>query len=111
MTIAQLGAGLNSVETGLKFAHFAWASAPSGDYGTYAEDGKPQFEGNNRNLEHLTHGYVNLFTRDDTGATQDAIESYFSTLQETEVFAWQINTIQYENYSKFIHVEWEIEFA
>ena len=111
MTIAELGTGLNAVKEGLKFAHFAWSSAPSGDYGTYAEDSKPQFEGDDRNLEFLTHGYVNLFTRDDTGATEALVEDYFQKLQETEVFAWQVNTIQYENYSKFIHVEWEIEFA
>lgn len=111
MTVAQLGTGLNAVKSGLQFAHFAWSSAPQGDYGVYAEDSKPQFEGDNRNLEFLTHGYVNLYTRDDSGETQDLVEQYFQSLQETEVFAWQVNTIQYENTSKFIHIEWEVEFA
>lgn len=111
MTIQELGSGLNALKNGLEFAHYAWSSAPSCDYGVYAEDSRPQFEGNNRNIEHLTHGYVNLFTRDESGASQELVENYFSQLQETEVFAWQVNTIQYENYSKFIHVEWEIEFA
>lgn len=111
MTMEELGDGLNAVWTGLQFAHFAWSSAPQGDYGVYAEDSKPQFQGNNRNLEHLTHGYVNLYTRDDTGMTQERVERYFQSLQETEVFAWQVNTIQYENTSKFIHIEWEVEFA
>lgn len=111
MTMATLGEGLNSLKPTLKFAHYAWSSAPSGDYGVYAEDDRPQFVGDDRNLEHLTHGYVNLFTRDDSGATEALIEDYFTTLQETEVFAWQVNTIQYENMSKFIHIEWEVEFA
>lgn len=111
MTIAELGSGLNAIKSGLKFAHYAWSSAPSGDYGVYAEDSKPQFEGNNRNIEQVTHGYVNLYTRDATGATEELVEDYFRNVQDRDVFAWQVNTIQYEDNTKFIHIEWEIEFA
>lgn len=111
MKMSDLGEGLNSLKPNLRFAHFAWSSAPQGDYGVYAEDSKPQFEGDDRNLEFLTHGYVSLFTRDDSGATQELVENYFQSLQETEVFAWQVNTIIYENISKFIHIEWEVELA
>lgn len=111
MTIQELGSGLNSIEEGLMFAHFAWSSAPAGDYGTYAEDSKPQFQADNRYGESLVHAYVNLYTRDDTGAKADLIEEFFQDLQEEEVFAWSINTIQYEDNTKFIHYEWEVEFC
>ena len=111
MTFADLGSGLNQVKQGLQFAHFAWSSAPSGDYGTYAEADLPQFVASNRNVENTTRGYVNLFTRDDSGATQKKVEDYFRDLQEKEVFAWGVNTIQYENTTKFIHIEWEVELA
>lgn len=111
MTIADLGSGLNAVKEGLQFAHFAWSSAPTGDYGTYEESNFPQFETDNRNVESVTRGYVNLFTRDDTGATQTLVEDYFRELQDTKVFAWSVNTIQYENATRFIHIEWEFELA
>lgn len=111
MTISELGSGLNAVKEGLQFAHFAWSSAPAGDYGIYAEDGKPQFDANNRYAEHTTHAYVHLFTRDDSGATAEMVEDYFTELQDEEVFVWTVNTIQYEDNTKFIHIEWEVEFA
>lgn len=111
MTFADLGSGLNNVKQGLKFAHFGWSSAPSGDYGVYSESDRPQFMAGDRNVEYSTHGYVDLFTRDDSGATQDLVEDYFRTLQETETFCWTVNTIQYEDFSRFIHVEWEVELA
>ncbi len=111
MTIQELGSRLNQAKDGLEFAHFAWSSAPAGDYGIYAEDGMPQFEANNRRVEHLVHAYVSLFTRDDSGQTQELIENLFDQLQDEEVFAWSVNTIQFENATKFIHIEWEVEFA
>lgn len=111
MTVAEFGAKLNGIKTGLEFAHFAWSSAPSGDYGIYAEDGMPQFNADDRRAEHLIHAYVSLYTRDDTGATQELVEDLFDQLQDEEVFAWSVNTIQYENQTKFIHIEWEVEFC
>lgn len=111
MTFAELGTGLNAVKQGLKFAHYGWSSAPSGDYGVYSEDDRPQFIAGDRNVEYSTHGYVSLFTRDDTGATQNLVETYFRTLQNTNVFCWTVNTIQYEDNTRFIHIEWEVELA
>lgn len=109
MTILDLGERLNT--TGIEFAHFAWNPAPSGDYGTYAEDDMPSFEANNRVAERTTHAYVNLFTRDDTWSQASKVEEVFNDLQDEEVFAWSVNTIQYENDTKIIHVEWEVEFC
>jgi len=111
MTFADLGTGLNGVKKDLKFAHYGWSSAPSGDYGVYSEDDRPQFIAGDRNVESSTHGYVSLFTRDDTGATQNLVETYFRGLQSTNVFCWTVNTIQYEDNTRFIHIEWEVELA
>lgn len=110
MTINDLGVRLNTIP-GLEFAHFAWSSAPTGDYGVYAEDDLPQFDANNRIAERTTHAYVNLYTRDDTWTVASHVEEVFSDLQDTETFAWSVNTIQYEDNTKFIHIEWEVEFA
>lgn len=111
MTIQELGDGLNKIESGLSFAHYAWSSAPRGDYGTYEESDLNIFDADNRYAEETTVAYVNLFTRDATGQTRALVESFFKELQEEEVFAWSINTIQYENDTRFIHIEWEVEFC
>lgn len=111
MTIAELGAALNAIQGGPEFAHFAWSSAPAGDYGVYAEDDMPSFEANDRVAERTVHAYVNLFTRDDTWTVASKIEDCFADLQDVETFAWSVNTIQYEDKTKFIHIEWEVEFA
>lgn len=114
MTFIELGQRLNALTIGnktLKFAHFAWSSAPAGDYGVYAEDGADQFQANNRYAEHITTGSVDYFTRSDNEAAKDLIEGLFKTLQETECFAWYLNTIQYENDTRFIHYEWIVEVA
>lgn len=114
MTFADLGAALNELKVGttpMKFAHFAWQSAPPGDYGVYGEDGADQFQANNRYAEHTMHGSVDWFTRTDDESGRNAIETLFKTLQETECFAWYLNTIQYEYKTNFLHYEWIVELA
>lgn len=114
MTFSELGQGLNNITvkgSTLKFAHFGWASAPAGDYGVYSESGADQFQADNRFGEHYTIGYINYFTRDDSEAAKNAIEDYLRQVQETNVCAWYLNTIQYEENTHFIHYEWVVEVA
>lgn len=115
MTVQDLGDGLNglfALNPRIKFAHFSWDPAPVVDYGVYAEEDESVFRTNNRHSEKTTIVYVNLFTRDDSGITKDTVELYFKSLEESSVtFAWYLNTIQYEEETKFIHIEWVVEFA
>ena len=114
MTFAELGAKLNELKVGytpMPFAHFAWSSAPKGDYGVYAEDGADQFQANNRYGEHIMRGSVDWYTRSDDERGRNQIETLFKTIQETECFAWYLNTIQYENDTHFLHYEWIVEVA
>lgn len=109
MTISTLASALD--ETKLEFAHFGWSSAPSGDYGVYAEDSNPQFGADDKYAENSVHGYVNYFTRDDSETAKNTIENAFKTLQATYAFAWNLNSISYEENTHFVHYEWEVEFA
>lgn len=112
MTILDLGDGLNAVKNGLRFAHFSWDPAPNADYGVYAEDDESLFRADNRHGEKTTIAYVNLFTRDQTGLTKFLVERYFNQLMDGPVtFGWYVNTMQYEEETRYIHIEWIVEFS
>lgn len=113
MTIFDLGDGLNAVKEGLDFAHFAWSPAPPGDYGTFAESDESRFRANNRHAEQLTIAYVNLFTRDDTGAVKEPVEDFFRSIENggKVTFSWYLSTVQFEEETGYIHYEWLVEFS
>lgn len=114
MTFAELGAGLKALTVDgarLQFAHFGWNSAPSGDYGVYSESDNEYFDSNNRHAETKVIGSVHYFTRSDNEKAKKVIEDYFRSLQDTNLFAWYLNTIQYEEDTNFIHYEWIVEVA
>lgn len=100
MTLNALKTALNA--TGLKFAHFAWSKAPAGDYGVYAEEGSADLEANNAHIEKGTTGYIDYFTRDDSGTPKKTIEAALHGLG----IAWRLNSVQYENDTGYIHYEW-----
>lgn len=104
MTINKLKTALDT--TGYKFAHYAWAKAPSGDYGVYAEDDQRSLWGNGHMAEHTTIGTIDYFTRDDTGTPKSTIESVLNGID----ISWYLNSIQYENDTGYIHYEWVFEF-
>lgn len=89
--------------TGYAFAHFAWSKAPEGDYGTYAESNGNDLIADDKHIERGTEGYINLFTRDDTDTPRVKIETALNSLN----IAWNLNTVQYENDTGYIHYEWE----
>lgn len=88
--------------TGYSFAHFAWSEAPAGDYGTYAEDSGNDLMADGQHVESGIDGYINYFTRDDTGTPKLAIEAALNSLR----IPWYLNTVQYENDTGYIHYEW-----
>ncbi len=89
-------------DTQLKFAHFGWSKAPSGDYGVYAEDGANDLLAGNAHSESVIEGTVDYFTRDDTLACKATIET---ALTEAGC-AWSLNSIQFESDTGYIHLEW-----
>jgi hypothetical protein len=100
MAISDLKAALDA--TGYRFAHYAWSKAPTGDYGVFGEEGASDFIADGQHLEKGVTGYVDYFTRDDSGVPQKTIEAALRGLN----IPWYLNTISYENDTGYIHYEW-----
>lgn len=91
--------------TGLRFAHFGWSKAPSGDYGVYAEDGANDLIANGKHCESVLQGTVDYFTRDDSGTPKTTIEAAL----DGAGIAWYLNGVQLEEDTGYIHYEWVFE--
>lgn len=91
--------------TGMKFAHYAWSSAPDGDYGVYAEDGASSVRANGQTVNQSVIGTIDYFTRDASDMPKNTIQDALNTLD----IAWYLNSIQYENDTGYIHYEWVFE--
>lgn len=93
--------------TGLPFAHFGWSKAPAGDYGVWAEDGANDLHADNAHAEKLAEGTVDWFTRDDAMPAQPIIEAALTAAG----CAWYLNSIQLEDDTGYIHLEWVFQGA
>ena len=92
--------------TSYPFAHFAWARAPDADtYGTYGEDGLNRLAGDDKSAEKAKIVYVDLFTKDDSGAPETAVENALDSISS----AWYLNTVMYEDDTRLIHYNWVVE--
>lgn len=87
--------------TGYDFAHCAWRKAPPGDYGTYMENEGADLEANGKHVERGTVGYIDYFTRDDSGAPRDAIEAALDG-----ICIYKLESVQFENETGYMHYEW-----
>lgn len=96
----RLKAALDS--TGYLFAHYAWDEAPTGDYGTYAEEAGEDMIADNRHIERGTKGYIDFFTRDDSSVPRDTIESALNG-----VCSFSLESVQFEEDTGYIHYGWE----
>lgn len=88
---------------GYEFAHFAWSHAPEGDYGTWGEDTGNEFKVGNVVAEQVMNGFLDFFTRDDSGMPQYDIQN---AMTEAGV-VWHLDAVQYENDTGYIHYTWE----
>lgn len=89
-------------DDGYSFAHFAWSHAPSGDFGTWAEDSAVEFSADGGITEQAMTGWVDYFTRDDSGDPQKDIQKAMTAAGVT----WHLDTVQYENDTGYIHYTW-----
>ena len=99
----ELVAALNS--TGYAFAHFGWSSAPTGDYGIYAEEKSNDLRANNVHCETVLRLTVDYFTRDDSQTPRRTIEAALNSIG----CAWYLNSTQFENETGYVHLEWVVE--
>lgn len=88
--------------TSYPFAHYGWSKAPQGDYGVVSETGGNDLTSNDTHIERGTEGTVDLFTRDDSSAPRIAVE----TVLNEYGCAWQLNSVQFEEDTGYIHYEW-----
>ena len=97
----KLKAALNA--TGLLFAEYAWSEAPRGDYGVYGMGGENDLHANDMHAERATEYTVDYFTRRPPAEVVPTIEA---ALESMEGCAWYLNSVQYENDSGYLHLEW-----
>ena len=93
--------------TGIPFAHYGWDKAPSGDYGVWAEDSAQHLYTDNRVEAQSVQGTIDLFTRSDNRGQMEQIQQ---ALNNTGV-AWYLNSVQYEDDTRYLHYEWVFEVA
>lgn len=91
--------------TGISFAHFGWDVAPPGDYGVYAEDAAGHFYADNQMTSQSCEGTVDLFTR----AEGDTAKNKVQTALDSIGCSWRLNSVQYEEDTRYIHYEWVFE--
>lgn len=88
--------------TGLKFRHFAWSKAPSGDYGVYGEDMGRELRAGNLVIEQELQGTIDYFTRDDSDLPRTTIQTALTTAG----INFSLDSIQYESDTGYIHYSW-----
>lgn len=88
---------------GYKFAHFAWSHAPQGNYGTWSEEAGNEFASDGRITEQAMSGWVDYFTRDDSGDPQKDIQDALTAAG----VVWHLDAVQYENDTGYIHYTFE----
>ena len=92
--------------TGLSFAHYGWSKTArelDEDHGVVAENGGEDFIANDIHLERATTGTVDYFTRDNSDSPRSTIEAVLN-----QYCAWQLNSVQFEEDTGYIHYEWVV---
>ena len=101
MTLADLRDALLAATT--KVYHFAPPESVTGPYIVWAEDGQANAShGNNQMTVQVLTGTVDYFTKTEFDPNFDAIQAALNALK----IAWRLNSIQYEEATKFLHYEW-----
>ena len=94
--------------TGIPFADVAWANAPAGDYGTFGLSGAyDALWADNHMRSQTLEAMVHLFTR-SSGLEQ--LHTIQGVLDGLEV-SYYLNSIQYEDNTGFMHLEWIVSWV
>lgn len=77
-------------------------------YIVWAEDGQGQAgHGDNSMTTQTIQGTIDYFTKTEFDSTFNQIQEKLNTLD----LAWRLNSVQYEEDTKYIHYEWVFEFV
>lgn len=106
MTVNELGELLKNIEISatekMKFAHFSWSKAPSGDYGVYAEYLGNELHTEGTVAEQAIEGAIDYFTRDDSATPKTKIQTALINAGVN----FKLDSIQYEEDTGYIHYTW-----
>lgn len=91
------------IKQGFDFALYAWDRSPTGDYGVISLDSADDLICDNRHSESGLVAFVDYFTRDASLTPKSAIEAIME-----KFCAYRLNSVQYEDDTKYIHYEWRI---
>jgi len=100
--LSQIGQGLASINQ--NSFHY-WRSAPKGvkSYIVWAENNEGNsFSADNHKQRQVIEGSIDLFTKNEFDAQVEEIQEL---LEELGV-AWNLESVQYEEETGFIHHEW-----
>lgn len=89
---------------GYPYAHFAFVKAPDSTYIIWGEEDVEPLRAGMKQAERIIHGYVDLFTRDDSTTIVSTVET---ELNKIEGFSFWLNSIQFEEETGLIHYEWK----
>lgn len=94
--------------TKIPVAHFGWETEryPLGDYIVYSEDSVNDFMAGDKHVERATEGTVDFFTRDYSRGAAEPIEQALESLTGV---AWRLNSIQFEEDTRYTHYEWVVQ--
>lgn len=88
------------------YCYHYWRSAPKGvnKYIIWAEDSEQNsFNADDRKQRQGLSGTIDFFTLEEFDSMIDEIQE---CLQDIEGVIWSLNSVQYEEETRFIHYEW-----
>ena len=99
---------LNSVN-GLTVYHYhAPKSAAGTDYCIWAEDGEENSFYSNNGKGQRIHATIDLYTQTEYDQKADKIQE---ALEIEPRIDWSLNSVQYEDETGYIHIEWSLTVA
>jgi hypothetical protein len=91
---------------GLPVFHY-FATGQTGPYIVWAEDGEgDSVHADGKKVERALTGTIDYFTKAENDPVVQQIED---TLDTDDSLAWQLNSVQYEQDTGYIHYEWAFE--
>ena len=99
---------LNSVQNLTVYHYHAPKSAAGTTYCIWAEDGEENsFYSDNRKSQRI-HATVDLYTQTEYDSRADDIQE---ALEIEPRIDWSLNSVQYEDETGYIHMEWSVTVA
>ena len=102
--ISPVGAALVAALQSSQVYHY-WRPRLEAPYCIWAEDGEAtSLEANDRKAEQAVSGYVDYYTRAENDPAVGLIQTALNGI--SGVFAWRLDSVQYEDETNLLHYQW-----